>query len=123
MKRLHWLLWGIAALAVNGAAFPITILAFFNREAEESLGFQDYLIILNIVLICNMVIIQMLIALRRQNKQRFFSGLGVASLLVFSLVYFFITVTKIGVILILFSVAVSGIILASEVIPRNRGLN
>lgn len=124
MKRTYWFLWGIATLAVNGSAFPITILAFFNRQSSESLGFQDYLIFLNILLLCNMVIIQMFIALKRQSSERFFRGLSAAILLVSSLIFFFITVTKAGVIFILFSVTVSAILLASEVInPKYRSLD
>lgn len=87
-KTMYWIIWGLALIAINIGAVPIAMFSLFGTAEGTSIFSIDYLIAFSIVVLANLISIQLLIALRKQDQKGFLFGLVIAIIEVSSFVLF-----------------------------------
>lgn len=77
-KKIQWIIWGLALVAINTPTVLISSFSLFGTAEGTSIFSIDYLVAAIILLLGNIIIIQLLIAIRKGRYQEFVFGLSVA---------------------------------------------
>lgn len=87
-KSMYWIIWSLVFVSINIGAFPIAAFSLFGTSEETSIFSLDYLIAFSIIVLPNIISVQLLISLRKQDQKGFLVGLIFAILEVCSFILF-----------------------------------
>lgn len=77
-KIAQWIIWILALVAINIPTILIASFSLFGTMEGTSIFSVDYLIAAGILLLCNIIIIQLFLAIRKGRYKGFIFGLSVA---------------------------------------------
>ncbi|MBD3107534.1 hypothetical protein IEO70_04075 [Bacillus sp. AGMB 02131] len=115
-KSLYLFIWVLVAIVINMGAFPVAMFSLFGTPEGTSIFSLDYLIAFIIVFLANIVTIQIFVAMRKNNKTVFLSGVAFAILESLAFVLFITTGAGFGICVALALISVIG---ASVLLVKN----
>lgn len=76
-KTIQWIIWGLALVAINIPTILIAAFSLFATTEGTSIFSVDYLIVIGILILANIIMIQLFLAIRKGHFKGFVFGLSV----------------------------------------------